>query len=72
MFNHNTMTVSTFKPNDFNGTGLEDWIKDKTEDAGYWIAEKLGDGNGNYVWKGDNRSYVLLDCIWTHEHEEKQ
>ena len=43
------MTVSTFKPNDLNGTGLEDWIKDKTEDAGSWIAEKLGDGNGNHV-----------------------
>ena len=74
--NHKTMTYSTFQNeavdealsleqlNDINGAGLWDWIKDKAEDAGDWIEEKLGDGDGKHEWKDDYRDDVIKVGIW--------
>ena len=50
--------------NDINGTGLWDWIKDKAEDAGDWIAEKLGDGK--HEWKDYYRDAAFNIGIWIH------
>ena len=73
---HTTMTYSTFQNeavdealsleelNDINGAGLWDWIKDKAEDAGDWIEEKLGDGDGKHEWKDDYRDDAFKLGAW--------
>lgn len=82
--NRKTTTYSTFQNNvvddalsreelnDIYGAGLWSWIKDKAEDAGDSLEEKLGDGEGKYEWKDDYRDDSFKVGIWILEILEKK
>ena len=72
-----TMTTTTFQSETLDeslsledlsaihgGGKIWDWIKDKAEDAGDYIEEKFGDGDGKHEWKDDYRDEAIKAGIW--------
>ena len=57
--------------NDINGAGLWAWIKWMAEDAGEWIEEKLGDGDGKHEWRDDYSDDTIKVDLWIFGIREK-